>query len=358
MFDYYYMTIIFLAVFIMCAVIIMVQGNDTLDKSIKNKFYAVAGAVIVASVCEWAGVQLDETAQWLRPLHIFVKIVEFSVAPVVAVICADIIGRIKYKRAVFVIIVIQAALEIISGFTGMIFYVDSNNIYGHGNYYWLYILSFAISILYFIVVTLQASKQNYGTRKILPLMLVLLCICGLALQYCGASVRVIWLCIAMDILLVYAYYSELILNIDALTHLLNRRCYESRCAVLNTPVMFFFFDVDDFKTVNDTYGHSTGDEVLVSVAAILQDIYGKNGRCYRIGGDEFCALVNIQENEAQDYNEKLYQLLSIQRVANPRLTNISIGYAFYNPEMSSVADTIATADANMYECKKQHKAGR
>ena len=120
----------------------------------------------------------------------------------------------------------------------------------------------------------------------------------------------------------------------------------------------FFFDVDDFKTVNDTYGHSAGDEVLVLVAAILQEIYGKNGRCYRIGGDEFCALVNMQENEAQDYNEKLYQLLAIQRVANPRLTNISIGYAFYDPEMSSVADTIATADANMYECKKQHKAGR
>ena len=356
MFDYY-MTVIFLAVFVMCIMAMMVQGNDTLDKTVKHKFYAVASAVIAASICEWSGVQLDgiQTLPWLRGLHILVKIIEFSAAPMVAVLCADIIGNIKHKRVAAVLLLLQSGLEIISGFAGTIFYVDAHNTYGHGRWYGIYPLTFAASILYFIVVVLRTSQQNYGTRKRLPVMLVALCLCGLLLQYCSSSVRVIWLCTAIDVLLVYAYYAEIILNTDPLTRLLNRRCYENRCAVLRAPRMVFYFDVDDFKSVNDTHGHAAGDEVLVAVGAMLREIYGKKGRCYRIGGDEFSALVEIREDEVQGYNDAFDQLLAKRRAEDPRLTGVSIGAAFYDPKTGSFSDAVAIADAKMYACKKQHK---
>lgn len=359
MFDYY-MTVIFLAVFVMCIMVMMVQGNDTLDNTVKRKFYAVAGAVIAASVCEWSGVQLDgmEAAPWLRALHILVKITEFSVAPTVAVICADIIGNIRHKRVAAAILLLQSALEIVSGFTGTIFSVYANNTYGHGRWYGIYLITFAASILYFVVVVLQTSQQNYGTRKRMPVMMVILCLYGLLMQYCSSSVRVIWLCTAIDVLLVYAYYAEIILNTDPLTRLLNRRCYEHRCAVLHAPRMVFYFDVDDFKTVNDTYGHAAGDEVLIAVGAMLREIYGKKGRCYRIGGDEFSALVEIREDEVQSYNDAFCRLLAARRAEDPKLTGVSIGAAFYDPKTGSFADAVAVADANMYQCKKRRKVGR
>lgn len=356
MFDYY-MAVIFLAIFVMCILVLMVQGNDTLDKTTKHKFYAVANAVIIASICEWSGVQLDGMTPlpWLRTLHILVKITEFSVAPMVAVICADIVGCMKHRKIPLVVLLLQSALEILSGFTGMIFYVDANNTYGHGTFYWVYATTFAASILYFVMVVLRTSQQNYGSRRRLPLMLVALCLCGLVLQYCGGSVRVIWLCTAIDVLLVYAYYAEIILNTDPLTRLLNRRCYENRCAVLRVPMMVFYFDVDDFKSVNDTYGHATGDEVLIAVGAMLREIYGKKGRCYRVGGDEFSALVDIREDEVQAHNEAFNRLFAARRAEDPRLTGVSIGSAFYDPKLGTFSDAVAAADKTMYQCKNRHK---
>ncbi len=92
-----------------------------------------------------------------------------------------------------------------------------------------------------------------------------------------------WACSAVDVLMVYILYSELTQKIDTLTHLLNRRSYESRLASLRGHAVIYYFDVDEFKSVNDTFGHGVGDAVLAEV-----------GYCYRIGGDEFCIIANLR----------------------------------------------------------------
>lgn len=84
--------------------------------------------------------------------------------------------------------------------------------------------------------------------------------------------------------MVYILYSELTQKIDTLTRLLNRRSYESRLASLRGHAVIYYFDVDEFKSVNDTFGHGVGDAVLAEV-----------GYCYRIGGDEFCVIAQISD---------------------------------------------------------------
>ena len=90
--------------------------------------------------------------------------------------------------------------------------------------------------------------------------------------------------------MVYILYSELTQKIDTLTHLLNRRSYESRPASLRGHAVIYYFDVDEFKSVNDTFGHGVGDAVLAEV-----------GYCYRIGGDEFCVIAQISDTAAEKY---------------------------------------------------------
>jgi diguanylate cyclase (GGDEF)-like protein len=86
---------------------------------------------------------------------------------------------------------------------------------------------------------------------------------------------------------------------DALTGLGNRRLLLAdleRCAAEATPehpTLLLLFDLDGFKVYNDTFGHNAGDRMLVDVAASLRDTLGARGRAYRIGGDEFCALLSI-----------------------------------------------------------------
>ena len=89
-------------------------------------------------------------------------------------------------------------------------------------------------------------------------------------------------------------YSELTQKIDTLTHLLNRRSYESRPASLRGQAVIYYFDVDEFKSVNDTFGHGVGDAVLAEVGSTIYAVFSKAGYCYRIGGDEFCVIAGAR----------------------------------------------------------------
>ena len=84
---------------------------------------------------------------------------------------------------------------------------------------------------------------------------------------------------------------------DPLTGLANRRVLLEQlerlaaAASKEQPALLVLFDLDGFKTYNDTFGHSAGDGLLIRVAAALRDAVGERGHAYRIGGDEFCALL-------------------------------------------------------------------
>ena len=61
--------------------------------------------------------------------------------------------------------------------------------------------------------------------------------------------------------------------------------------------MLIVFDLDNFKYINDTYGHQAGDQCLKVIAECLKKAYSRYGNCYRIGGDEFCVLFREPKKE-------------------------------------------------------------
>ena len=68
------------------------------------------------------------------------------------------------------------------------------------------------------------------------------------------------------------------------------------------------FDVDDFKQINDRYGHIQGDLCLAGIAECIKKSYANFGYCYRIGGDEFCVLLKNGGNEGRCKQEFLQRL--------------------------------------------------
>jgi two-component system cell cycle response regulator len=87
-------------------------------------------------------------------------------------------------------------------------------------------------------------------------------------------------------------------TLDPLTGLGNRRLLLADLsahaidAAAERPVLLVLFDLDGFKVYNDTFGHIAGDSLLIEVAGGLHEALGERGRAYRIGGDEFCALLS------------------------------------------------------------------
>ena len=243
----------------------------------------------------------------------------------------------------------------LSAFFGFIFSVDAQNVYHHETFYWVYVLAYASGVLLFIGQLLSESSHHYGLYRALVIVLPVFFFCGLFLQY-GAGVRIMWACSAVDVLMVYILYSELTQKIDTLTRLLNRRSYESRLASLRGHAVIYYFDVDEFKSVNDTVGHGVGDAVLAEVGSTIYAVFSKVGYCYRIGGDEFCVIAQISDTAAEKYLSEFLRELTARRVKNERLPHVSVGYACFNPVLGSVEDTIKRADRTMYHYKRKRKS--
>ena len=153
---------------------------------------------------------------------------------------------------------------------------------------------------------------------------------------------------------------------DALTSLANRRALDERlddevdhAKRLGTNVGFVIADIDDFKSINDSYGHQTGDEVLRRVARTFAEAVRELDLPGRYGGEEIAlVLPGTNLTGARALAEKIRKSLEELPLTTPagvplRVT-ASFGAACF-PAQSSVEDLVAAADAALYEAKRTGK---
>ena len=123
----------------------------------------------------------------------------------------------------------------------------------------------------------------------------------------------------------------------------------------NHAVTVMLFDLDRFKEVNDTYGHATGDQVLIALADTLREVLRSADLCGRYGGEEFvCLLPETTEIEARVVAERLRMAMAEQTIATAEGElhfTVSIGLAEAEPGDSTVETLIQRADVAMYEAK-------
>ncbi len=153
---------------------------------------------------------------------------------------------------------------------------------------------------------------------------------------------------------------------DQMTGLNNRTCFNIDFARLSenpNDVAVIDFDLNNLKFTNDTYGHSVGDAYIKSCATIIYEIFNGIGKCYRVGGDEFVAL--IENASAIDMTHYLAMLESSVDSSNRQSEHkhlkmqIAYGCATYSPDVDkNLEDTYNRADKIMYSDKKEKKEKR
>ncbi|OXS73732.1 GGDEF domain-containing protein [Lysinibacillus sp. KCTC 33748] len=146
-------------------------------------------------------------------------------------------------------------------------------------------------------------------------------------------------------------------DLDHLTKLYARSYldkYVEKSLINDQSGMFLLIDIDNFKRVNDTYGHQIGDKILMQIAVQLKEMIGARGICARWGGEEMSVYVpNIDEKEAIELAEEIVAV--IPNTTDPRVT-ISAGLItwdeLYRPPFQSV---FLHADTALYEAKNSGK---
>jgi diguanylate cyclase (GGDEF)-like protein/PAS domain S-box-containing protein len=153
---------------------------------------------------------------------------------------------------------------------------------------------------------------------------------------------------------------------DALTGLYNRHRFQehlermiSSSARSGARFGLLYFDLDDFKTINDTFGHRAGDTVLVRAAGEVASLVRSGELFARLGGDEFAVLVEMTRgDEPIQLAERIVHAISAIpfrfRGSNLRLTS-SIGIALFPEHGDNAEDLVAHADTAMYQAKDAGK---
>lgn len=148
---------------------------------------------------------------------------------------------------------------------------------------------------------------------------------------------------------------------DALTDTFNRRYvvkhfarWVDRCRRRHKPLAVLLVDVDDFKPINDTYGHKQGDVVLQTIAQTLVRLTQPDGVVARWGGDEFLVILPDADNPAAWINRLENELEKTTHHAGIAVT-VSAGAAVCPVQAVSLDELVKCADVNMYERKRAKK---
>lgn len=144
---------------------------------------------------------------------------------------------------------------------------------------------------------------------------------------------------------------------DPLTGLPNRRAFYQRGAELVAaphvhPLVAVVLDVDGFKQINDLYGHSAGDEVLVTIASRFSACAGW-GIAARLGGDEFAGLIPERAGDPEEQAAHLADLLAAPMRLGGQVVTVSTSVGLVPVEPGAhLADAVHRADAAMYRAKR------
>lgn len=349
-----YTAVILLTLLLLVITAADIATNRLITKQVKKS--GVAGCVVIglAAAAECAAEMVSGNGD-LAELCVAFKFIEMCLAPATGVIIAVAYGEPIKCRAAMAIVIIHVIFQAASLPQGLVVSVDSDGIMHREALFVVYVIVFTASIMYaFTSVILLGRKYQRNPGFVLACILLILAE-GVVDLFADPEVRVAYICIAATNVFLYMNYFMTMLGVDQVTKLLDRRSYDSW--IDNAPVgaVVVLFDVDDFKKVNDTYGHYPGDYCLQQIGACIIKVYKKCGKCFRIGGDEFCVIISSSKNSVIELNQQFVEELSAIRAEDERIPHVSMGYAFYDYGIPNISSVVAKADRMLYENKAKKK---
>jgi diguanylate cyclase (GGDEF)-like protein len=264
-----------------------------------------------------------------------------------------------------IMFVVNFVFVIASYFSDLIFNINESNLYTLGSHYYISVIApFLIMILanYDII----KNKEHIRKKEFGPLLLFSIPpIIAALILVAFKDVNIVLSSLVISHLLIYIYVQSRITSTDFLTGLFNRREYETIIRDLsymkqkNLTVSGIMVDINDFKNINDVYGHRIGDEILVHVSKLLKSTIRSQDYVFRIGGDEFVIVIisdkkdvvneimNRIEHVVHDFNKQSPYDFSI---------SLSLGKGIYDEHTYvDLPSFFEHLDLMMYDDKKYFK---
>lgn len=301
----------------------------------------------------------------------------FIIGPLAAFFWTNFASYIAYERTVNEInkkvkylcllpYLLFSCITITSPVTGWLFTINSDNYYERGSaHIILYILIYFYMLTAIFLLLFSIRKEQLQEKKKQCIFLSILTLIPLLGGIVQEYFNTLWISfplITLLILLIYIYIQNRQITTDVLTGINNRGFFEKYIKNLfeqnqDNNWYLFIMDIDSFKSINDTYGHTSGDTALIETGEILEKAFIQTDSIVaRYGGDEFAAIVtNCNEYLARDIISKIHREADEFNIGRTTYKlSISVGYS-RRDHSDSIRQLIASADKMMYANKKEKK---
>lgn len=280
-------------------------------------------------------------------------------------------GKIGNKGTAFLIIYTTSLITLIitTPISKYIVYYDENDKWMHGNLYFIidvYAFTFlAISAIDLIKALKTEKRTQQRINYIDFLMFIVLPLIGGIIDMIWSGIPIMEMVLIFGITFIFISLQSSQINQDALTKLNNRRRTDEflkdsleNAIKDNKPLYMYIGDINNFKKINDTYGHQEGDEALNIVAKVLRRIAQKNG-CFvsRWGGDEFVIIFNREVKNPEEITKKINEQLTEETKTKEKEYELQMtfGYATRQEKTKYMNEMFETADSMLYYNKKLEK---
>ena len=259
-------------------------------------------------------------------------------------------------------VVVSSFLSLGSSHYNWIFSITNENIYMRGPLFFVV----PMTVFFYYVVNLlflYDSRNKLHKQELIVLSLLSVIPAAMSVFQLHYFIYLtIWNSTAISIVINYIFFIHSQTKIDPLTGLGNRLAYDECLASFqrksNIVLSVVNMDLDDFKSINDIYGHHEGDKVLRVFAQAIKDVFEEKGIPIRVGGDEFIVL--LSENKKKIIEKDIKILIGKINAYNeksdmPYRINFSYGMTIYDNSYNNLHELVQQSDKLMYK-EKQCKA--
>lgn len=352
----YYTSIVIVSTLSLFVISIGITENHNISNKTGILFIVLFSIIAALNWLEWLSVHVNRGGLQLRNIHIAAKFLEHTLTPVAPIVAIKILSHEKIPAIFTAPFFVNLFFHILSLFNGCIFSVGDDNLYTRGSLYFLYVLAFVSGIINILIYCFKFSRKYQFANIMFLSTIILLLIISIVFPFAAPQLKLDWTCASFAAIMFYVYYCQLEQQIDSVTALLNRKSYDYAISSLKKKTGMIFFDIDNFKYINDTYGHNYADDCLYILSGEMKKVFEKKGYCYRYGGDEFCVIVSKNTDEMQRLTEKYLESIKTLQLKDSHIPSISAGYAIFDPLSEAVDSALARAEEMMYHNKQAAKA--
>jgi diguanylate cyclase (GGDEF)-like protein len=255
----------------------------------------------------------------------------------------------------------------IIGFTAMIIFMVSLGDYLTG---------WEATFTFWYLIPIAIASWHLGKKSGLLIAFICAALCLTIDLYLNSHIRLsvrIWNASSeLSIFLLHVYLVSLLRlrivqvekfsRLDTLTGILNRRAFQAvveqeieRMKRTNQPITLAYLDVDNFKRLNDQFGHNAGDRILKAIAETLQSSIRTIDSAARLGGDEFAIIFANSGEQVEEILDRIYHNLRQQISKHYAFIDFSIGSITFLEPPTNYEMMLEIVDRQMYCVKNDHK---